>query len=355
MQIQARQKARHKLPEWYRQEGIIFPPLLSVEQASSEVTARFKAGLVSGRRLADLSGGMGVDTFYLGQSFKEVDYVEQQPELAELATHNFRVLGAGHIRAHKLGAEAFLQQIPSGYDTLFLDPARRDEHARKVFRLEACSPDVIHLQDRLLAKAGQVLIKTAPLLDINAALKSLRNVSAVYVVAVGQECKEVLYLLERDVAHEARIHAVQWQHGETRVFTFGRSEERKAQPAFAEPQYYIYEPHAAILKAGAFNSLSERLGVDKLHPNSHLYTSEKLISGFPGRIFVCEKIISYSRKALRKELAGDKANITTRNFPDSVQQIRKKTGLKDGGDIYLLATTNLHGKPVILVCRKEGR
>ncbi|MFP4293658.1 MAG: THUMP-like domain-containing protein [Cyclobacteriaceae bacterium] len=351
-QLQARQKAKLKCPEWHQQEGLIFPPPLSVEQASSEATARYKSRLVSGHQLADLTGGMGIDTFYLGQQFEQVDYVEQQAELAELARHNFEVLQARHIRVHASDAEGFLLSLRTEPDTIYLDPARRDLHARKVFRLQDCTPDVIALQETLLSRAPRVLLKTAPLLDIEAALQSLKNVASVYVVAVDQECKEVLYLMQRGWSAEPEIHAIHLQHGQEQVFRFFRSAESEAKVAYTEPQTYIYEPNAALMKAGAFRSLAAELGLAKLHPNSHLYTSEELKQDFPGRIFFCDKISSYNKKALKKELKSDKANISTRNFPDSVQQIRKKTGLKEGGDTYLLATTHIHGKPILLICRK---
>ena len=351
-QIQARQKARHKFPEWYQLEGVVFPPVLSVEQASSEATARFKAKLLNGEHLLDLTGGMGVDAYYLGQSFRKVEYVEQQQGLAEIAQHNFSQFNADHIRVHQAEATSFLESLAHPVDCIYLDPARRDEHARKVFRLEDCSPDVVALKDKLLAKSNRVFIKTAPLLDISAALAELQEVSRVWVIAVRQEVKEVLYLLEREPIQEPVITAVHLQGEGERTFTFSQIEEASASVQYAEPDKYIYEPNAAILKAGAFKSIAQRFEVKKLHPNSHLYTSKPLIEDFPGRIFQLQAISKYNRKALKKILSEGKANISTRNFPDSVQQIRKKTGLKDGGDAYVFATTGPDNDRILLICGK---
>jgi 16S rRNA G966 N2-methylase RsmD len=353
MQIQARQKARLKLPEWYQTPGIIFPPALSVEQASSEQTARFKAGLLSGQKLVDLTGGMGVDSYYLGHAFKQVHYVEQQPNLVSLAEHNFHQLGAENITSHQADANDFLEKLPEKVDCIYLDPARRDEHARKVFRLQDCSPDITELQSLLLSKAEQVLIKTAPLLDIQAAIREISHVRQVWVVAYRNECKEVLYLMEANPEVEPTISTVNLQEEGNEAFEFRLSAEAGVDVRYSQPKSFIYEPNAAILKAGAFRSLAGAFAVNKLHPNSHLYTSDELLPDFPGRIFSVEAVSPYSRKSLKKLLPGNKANITVRNFPESVSQIRKKTGWKDGGEIYIFATTDPADKPVLVLCRKQ--
>ena len=336
-QIQARRKAKDKLPEWYATEGVLYPPLLSMEQCSSQWAAQFKQGLVHGQQLVDLTGGAGVDTYYLSQSFHQTHYVEQQASLAELAKHNFSVLGAGPIQIHTTTAERFLTAQHAPVDCLYLDPARRDGHARKVFQLEDCSPNVVELRDLLLTKARTVLIKTAPLLDIEATVTTLGAVTHVYVVAVNGEVKEVLYVLSGESPAEPLITAVNLaKHAEQR-FSFYRSQESQAEVAYSNPLRYLYEPHAALMKAGAFKLTAQRLGLYKLHPNTHLYTTEHRVPDFPGRAFECQAVIPYQKKAVRKHLPHLKANITTRNFPDSVASIRKKLGLKDGGEIYLFA------------------
>lgn len=352
VQIQARKKARHKLPKWYQLDKIVFPPPLSVEQASSEQTARFKAGLLNGQHLVDLTGGMGVDTFHLSQSFEQVDYVEQQKNLVAFATHNFQQLGASNITVHTSDALSFLNTMSKKVDCIYLDPARRDEQAKKLFQLQDCNPDVVALQSQLLAQANQVLIKTAPMLDIQSAVKALDYVSQIWVVSVKNECKEVLYLLEPTDRKEPIINAVNLLDSGTQHFDFTRTEETEAKPKYSEPLYYLYEPNASVLKAGAFQKIAVTYGLAKLHINSHLYTSVHLRADFPGRVFKMLAQTKYNRKSLRSLVPDGKANISVRNFPESVPQIRKKTGIKDGGELYIFATTCIPQQRLMLVCQR---
>ncbi|MDF9796192.1 hypothetical protein OKW21_001455 [Catalinimonas alkaloidigena] len=351
-QIQARQKAKQKFPEWYETSGIVFPPSLSVEQASSEITARYKATLVSGSHLLDLTGGMGIDTYYLSQSFQKTDYVEQQSALFELVRHNFKVLANTSIRPHHANAEDFLAQLNHTVDCIYLDPARRDDQKRKVFRLEDCTPNVIELQSRLLEESKQVLIKTAPLLDIQAALRSLKHVKKIIVIAVNQDCKEVLYLLDKRHDDEPELETVYFFGDALQTFSFSKSQEEAAKVYYAEPLNYIYEPNTAILKAGAFKVIAEAFQLKKLHPNSQLYTSTILNADFPGRIFQMKTICKYNKKALKAVLPSLKANLSTRNFPESVAQIRKKTGLKEGGNTYVFATTDIQNNHILIITEK---
>lgn len=349
-QIKARQKAKKKLPEWYQTEGIIFPPLLSMEQCSSEATAKFKSSLVSGLTAVDLTGGTGVDTYYLSRRFDQVDYVEQNPSLAAIAKYNFKQLGASTIKTHASDAESFLSSIDS-VDLIYLDPSRRDDTNRKVFRLSDCSPDVTQLLSELLAKAQQVMIKASPMLDIDAALQDLKWVSQVYVVAVGNECREVLYLLSPQATASPLIKAIDIA-SEKDAFIFTREEETQSLVSFSEPLQYLYEPNAAILKAGAFRSVAHQLKLAKLHPHTHLYTSDQPVKNFPGRIFRIEAVVPYQKKKVKEHIPDDKVNITTRNFSDSVATIRKKLGMKEGGDTYLFATQTQEQKRMIIITRK---
>ena len=350
-QLQSRRKAQHKLPEWHATEGLLFPPALSMEQCSSEATARYKSSLLHGQRLVDLTGGAGVDTYYLSQSFAHTDYVEQHESLAQLARHNFAVLGTSTIRTHATSAEKFLVTLSEPADAIYLDPARRDAQARRVFQLADSTPDVLELQDTLLAKSTTVLLKTAPLLDIQATLRVLNNVNQVHVVAVRNEVKEVVYRMDRGFDGEPEITAVNLQTISEAAFPFLRSEEARAEATYADPLTYLYEPHAALMKAGAFKLIAQRFGLSKLHPNTHLYTSDRLVNEFPGRTFRCQAVVPYQKKAVRKLLSEPKANITTRNFPDTVATVRKKLGLKDGGDVYLFAARLSFEKPSIIVTR----
>ena len=351
-QIQSRQKAARKIPEWYHQAGIIFPPPLSVEQSSSEVTAKYKAALLSGTSLVDITGGGGVDTYYCGKSFAEVHYVEREALLCELADHNFKALGLP-VRVHHASAEEFLFSITEEFDVIYIDPARRDANNKKLFLLKDCEPDIRNLLPELLKKGKKVLIKASPMLDIHQVEDQLEPVKEIHIIAVANEVKEVLYLLERGWQGSTKIATVNLNK-DTGVtedsFTLTRNEERGALVSYSHPQKYLYEPNKAVLKAGAFKSIASRFDLVKLHPNSHLYSSEKLIN-FPGRVFECLELVPYQKKALLKSLPDKKANITTRNFPDTVQAIRKRTGIKEGGNTFIFATTNIDDKLMMIICK----
>ncbi|MDR0832599.1 MAG: SAM-dependent methyltransferase [Candidatus Symbiothrix sp.] len=393
-----------KIPSWATIDGIQYPPRLSLEQCSSEITALYKSHLLSSScggskgeaALVDLTGGFGVDTAFLAPDFSHADYVEQQSGLVEIAAHNFSVLGLP-VRTHVADAVDYLQAM-SPVDCIYLDPARRDGAGKKVMRIANCSPDVAQIQDLLLEKAPTVLIKLSPMLDIHAALNDLNHVAEIHVVSVDNECKELLFMMKRDFAGEPPIICVnlvgatlavahdtvvahdttvthdtattqqgqgQGQALPLRQIKFYYSGEQSAVPHYCESvKKYLYEPNVAILKAGFFKGIATRYKVEKLHPNSHLYTSHELISDFPGRIFEVEsQAKSLSKNSLREFLkestAGahpggrplEQANITTRNFPMSTAGLRKKLRLKEGGDVYLFATTI--GKKAILIKTKK--
>ncbi len=349
-QIAARQILTDKVPSWARCPEVEFPPHLSVEQCSSEAAARYKSGLLSGHSLVDLTGGLGVDCHFLSQRFAQTDYVEREPHLAALAAQNFSVLG-DKIAVHQADCEAFLPTMPP-VDAIYLDPARRDVAGRKTVALADCTPNVADLQELLLEKAQQVLVKLSPMLDIALLVRELRCVKAVHIVATGNECKEVLALLERDFMGEPTIFAVNLPDNE--VFAFRLSDEKQAACLWADRlQRYLYEPNAALLKAGAFRSVAVRYNLRKLHINSHLYTSDELLPNFPGRQFEVVGAASFDKK-IGKTLLADvaKANLTVRNFPLSVADLRKKLHIAEGGDIYLFATTLADGQRVIVRCRK---
>lgn len=351
-QLLALRKVRDKIPDWYN-PALRFPPQLSIEQASSERTARFKASLFSGARMADLTGGLGVDAWAWAARFIQVAYVEQNPELVAAAGHNFNVLGVHNIDCRQAKAEDFLAAATEPFDLLYLDPARRNLQQRKVFRLEDCQPDVLALQSILLSRAPQVLVKTAPWLDLKMAVRQFATVSRIWVVSVADECKEVLYLLEADAppADEVPVTAVALGN-DIQQFTFSWREEGTAVAPLSAPQQYLYEPDAAVLKAGAFRSFAERFGLSKLHANTHLYTSNQLRMDMPGRKFKLEMVCKYDRKAVQSAVPGGKANLATRNFPDPAEVVRRQLGLADGGDLYLFAVTTADEKKAILVTRK---
>lgn len=357
-QIIARQKAHHKLPTWYANQQLIFPPALSVEQASSEQTARYKASLVKGDLLVDLTGGMGVDSWAFAQRVEQVIYVERNETLAALTAHNLPLLSDLTIPVTILAQDGleFLQKYPKAPDWIYLDPARRDDQGGKVVRLDNCEPNVVELWPLLRQKAHYILLKTSPLIDIDATLRQLPGVEAVYIVAVQNEVKEVLFVAGQLSAEldQVWLTAVNLTNAEPVVFRFRRNDERTADIRFGNPERYIYEPNAALLKAGAFRILAARLGLKKLAPNSHLYTSSEQID-FPfGRTFVVQAICKPDRKSLQSALANQplKANLTVRNFPQSAEELKKKLGLHDGGDIYMLATSLQNGDKRLLITKK---
>ncbi|AKD03122.1 RsmD family RNA methyltransferase [Pontibacter korlensis] len=355
LQIKARQKAAQKLPTWVENPQVVFPVALSVEQSSSEITAAYKASLVKGKQLVDLTGGFGVDCFYFSRSFAQVIHVEQNQELQEIAKYNFGLLDAENITSINTTAEEFLSGFEGKADILYLDPARRGNHEQKLHLLQDCEPDVLRLLPLLFQKAEAVLLKTSPMLDIEQALQELGHVEQVWVVALQNEVKEVLYLLKPEAPAPADVPRTAVNllpQANPQLLTFSRTQEEAATPVYNDPREFIYEPNAAILKAGAYRYLGQHLALSKLHPNSHLYTSVQLLPHFPGRSFRCLGISRYNKKELLKQLLEKKANITVRNFPESVADIRKKTGIKEGGQTYLFFTTDMHQKPIVLLCEK---
>jgi hypothetical protein len=363
-QIAGRQAVKHKIPSWHECDNLLYPTRLPLEQCSSEAAARYKASLLDGRSFVDLTGGFGVDTAFIAARFPEAVYVEQQAELAALARHNFPLLGLPHIQIHPADSRQFLQTMQP-VDCLYLDPARRAPSGRKIVQIADCEPDILALQDQLLSKADRVLIKLSPMLDLHAAQKSLKNIRQIHIVSVDNECKELLFLLQKGPAEEPPVFCVHITPTAIQTDVFTVSEEKMALPACISaadctplasaptPLQYLYEPNPSLLKGGFFKSLAHRYAVAKLHPDSHLYTSDRLLPTFPGRIFRIESVSSFNKKALQTALqATPCAHIATRNFPLTAQQLRSRLKLKDGGDTYLFATTLVDGGRVLVRTRK---
>ena len=353
-QIAGRQIAEAKLPSWASEPDLFYPRHLSMEQCSSEATALYKACLVQGDTFTDLTGGFGVDCSFLSRSFHTSHYVERQSELCDLARHNFPLLGL-NVEVHHQDGVSYLQQMQP-VDCIYLDPARRDGHGGKTVAISDCEPDLCELEELLVTKARTVLVKLSPMLDLSLALKELRYVREVHIVSVQNECKELLLLLSKDsLAPEVRIHCVQLlAGGEKRHYAFTQEQERSADcPLAPAVGAYLYEPNASILKAGAYRSLTQAYPVKKLHTSSHLYTSDDLVTDFPGRTFKVNAVSGFGKKELKDLLGGlEKANLTIRNFPSSVAELRKRLKLKEGGDDYLFATTLANGEKVLVHCRK---
>jgi hypothetical protein len=348
-QIAAKQKAKTKLPTWFNTKNILYPSKISVEQTSSEKTAEYKSQLVSGESLIDLSGGFGVDDFYFAQKVKQIIHCEINDELSQIVKHNFEQLKVTNIDCFSGDSYDILKSRNTTHDWLYIDPSRRNEAKGKVFMLTDCLPNVPENLDYYFGFAPNIMMKTAPLLDISAGLSELKNVNAIHIVALENEVKELLWVLEKEYSNSIEIVTVNLFKNKTEEFTFELDVECQAN--FGLPQKYLYEPNAAIMKSGGFDVVSSQFKLDKLHQHSHLYTSETLID-FPGRRFTIEKVIGYHKNDMKSTLENQKANITTRNFPDSVEIIRKKWKIKDGGNLYCFFTTDVNNTKIVLLCSK---
>jgi hypothetical protein len=336
-QIGGRRRIKFKLPTWYKTKGIIYPPTINLEQCSSEATAKFKASMVSeGKFGIDLTGGLGIDTYHFSRHFSKFIFVEPDGMLLTIAKHNHGLLGANNIEYVNTSAEFFISQ-PTVSDFIYIDPSRRS-HQQKVFKLADCLPNVVDLLPIFFGKTEQVLIKTSPLLDLQQGLRELKNAAQIYVVAVDNECKELLFKVTKTIdQQEIQCVDLNTVGKIVQQFSFDIEEEKNSRVNFSSPLNWLYEPSASILKAGAFKMVGIRNKVLKLHPSSHLYTSEERVVSFPGRTF---KILNHLKlsKELRDAFPNGQANILTRNFPLSVEEIKKKTGLKEGGIPYLICT-----------------
>ena len=332
-QIKGRKVAEKKFP-FLNQENIIFPPNLNLEQASSQDTADFKKQFFKGKKFVDLTCGFGIDAYFLSQNFEKITLIEQNTELLDIVKHNWEVLGRkANFINQKL--EDFLTNNKEKFDLIYLDPARRDNHNRKVFLLEDLSPNIIEIQEQLSDISTEILIKLSPLIDIQHLVSSLQNIYKIWIIAVKNEVKEVLVYLKK-TENQPEISCINLQSSEPE-FHFNLDDEKYCQSELSFPKKYIYIPNNSVLKSGAFNLVSEKFGLRKLHQNTHIYTSEEKIEHFPGRIFETEEINS---KAIKK---GEQFNIITKNFPLKPEEIKKKYKIKDGGNQYLIAVKSLSG------------
>ena len=354
-QIAGRQKAKTKLPTWAAIDGIIYPPHLSMEQCSSEQTARYKASLAGkGALMVDLTAGFGVDMAFMSQGFQKAVYVEQQAPLCAISSENFKLLGLNHIEVVCADGIEYLHQLNHA-DLIFLDPARRDDHGARTYGIADCTPNVLELRDELLQKADHIIIKLSPMLDWRKAVEDLGNVNEVHIVSVDNECKELLLILSKEEKPLKLFCANNDQvfEGDQGNWLNDSSAAEIRVPVPLISQAYLFEPNASIMKAGCFTLLEQRFKVSQLDKNSHLFVSDSDISDFPGRRFSIEKTTSMNKRELKAALAGiDKANITVRNFPLSVAELRKRLKLKEGGDLYLFATTIAGHQHQLFLCRK---
>ncbi len=349
-QITTKQKAKDKLPTWYSTENIIYPSKISLEQTSSELTAIYKSSLVSGDSLIDLTGGFGVDDFYFSKTIQHVTHCEINEELSKIVTHNFNLFNLKNCNCIVGNSQQILEDLNQKLDWIYIDPSRRNDTKGKVFMLKDCSPNVPELMDFYFNYSSNILIKTAPILDISAGILELKNVKEIHVVAVENEVKELLWILEKGCNNAIKIKAINILKNNTETY-FSSIPETVLQVNYDFPKKYLYEPNSAIMKSGLFNSVATTFKIDKLHKNSQLYTSSTLID-FPGRIFEIVSIHPYNKNEMKTLLENKKANITIRNFPETVENIRKKWKIKDGGNTYCFFTTDKNDSKIVLLCNK---
>ena len=347
-QIAGRQKARTKIPSWAAIDGIVYPPHISMEQCSSEQTARYKAQIAGkGAKMVDLTAGFGVDMAFMSDGFKEAIHVEQQPQLCAISSENYKRLGMHHIQVVCSDGVEYLHQMEHA-DLIFIDPARRDQHGGRTYGIADCTPNVLEIIDEMLKKADRVMIKLSPMLDWQKAVSDVGHVSEVHIVSVGNECKELLLIVEKTEA-PLKIYCV----NDDSIFSYTLNDEIGDFCEEPTSPAYLYEPNASVMKAGCFDLISKRFGISQPDANSHLFISDKAIENFPGRGFVIDRICTMNKRELKEALTGiDKANIATRNFPLSVADLRKRLKLKDGGEVYIFATTDAKKGHLLMVCRK---
>lgn len=364
-QIQGWQIARRKLPKWAACDGVIFPPHLSMEQCSSEPTAQYKLNLAMewaervghASRMTDLTGGFGVDFSFTSCAFAAATYVERNEQLCHIVEHNLPLLGLNNATVVCADAVEYLSTVEP-QTMLFLDPARRDEHGAKTVMLADCTPDVVQLLPKLLEKSRFTMLKLSPMLDWHKAVDDLQGtVREVHIVSVGGECKDLLLVLSTVVESELKVYCANLSTASDTsslfVYTPGSSAPVANSTFNIQHSTFLHEPNASIMKAGCFDELAAAYGVSPVSRNSHLFLSDEPVEDFPGRSFVVGRVTTMNKGELRKALVGiEKANIATRNFPLTVAELRKRLKIKDGGDVYIFATTTAEGEHLLLISRK---
>lgn len=341
-QIVCKQKAETKLPTWFKAENILYPERINIEQTTDERVAAFKSSLFKGNALLDASGGFGVDSFYFSKKFKEVIHCELNPDLSAVVNHNFKQLQAKNIKCFAENSEDVLKLLNQKFDVIYVDPSRRNETKGKVFMLKDCEPNLPVLQDLYFTFANTLVVKTAPILDVSAALEELKNVQTIYAIALENEVKELLWVLEKDYLSLPKRIAVNISKKETYSTKEGHQETQ-----YSLPLTYLYEPNAAIMKLNLFTALEQY----KLHEHSHLFTTDELVD-FPGRQFIIDKVLSFNKKEIQANVANKKMNVATRNFPLKPEEIKKKYKIKDGGTVFAFFTTNYKNEKIIVLCTK---
>jgi 16S rRNA G966 N2-methylase RsmD len=347
------EKLPNKMPQWEVFTGLLAPSRVSFEQSSSEFTGNFKRSILNGKKGIDLTGGFGIDSFHLSQNLDSFLYIEQNTELSEVVDYNFKLLGLKNIEIKNTTAEEFLSSSTGKFDFVFLDPARRNDQNKKMVGIEDCQPNLLEIKDQLLSISPVILVKYSPLLDLSISIHQLKNIHKIFILAEKNEVKEVLFLIKNNEEFNPEIECINLNSKNiVERFNYYYEEEKTAISNLSEPKAFLYEPNAAILKAGAFKQIGTKLNLNKLGVHSHLYTFDAELEDFPGRSFKIIKVMNFDKKKITEALSEGKANITCRNFPLKPEEIRKKIGIKDGGDQYLFFTEDKNKQKVVILCDK---
>lgn len=348
-QITAKQKAKLKLPSWFTTKNILYPSKISVEQTSSEKTAEYKASLVNGNTLIDLSGGFGIDDFYFAKSFNKVIHCEINEDLSQIVQHNYKQLNSLNIECLTGNSTDILKELNQKFDCIYVDPSRRNDEKGKVFMLKDCEPNVPKLLDFYFTFSNKIIIKTAPILDIQAGLSELKFVKNIHIVALENEVKELLWEIEFGFTGEISIVTINIEKENIQKSKILINDDSYSK--YSLPQNYLYEPNASLLKSGKFDTIGNVFKVNKLHQHSHLFTSENLVD-FQGRRFKIVNSFPFDKETGKNYLLKQKMNIATRNFPLKPEDIKKKFKIVDGGTVFAFFTTNIENQKIILFCEK---
>ena len=353
-QIEGYGIAKKKLPEWTKTDNIWFPPRLSMEQCSSETTARYKQAIAERlgcKVLIDLTGGFGIDFSYMARNMENAFYIEQQEVLCNIASHNFPLMGLQNIKIYNTACEEFWNQYVSDSTTaekqrekilIYLDPARRNNKGEKVFSINDCTPDVTLLQDSLLENSAYIMLKLSPMLDIAQARRQLKDISEIHIVSVKGECKELIFVMSKD-SDRQHYYCVNLETDEAPFTSDTSATTEQAEiaiPSEITEGAFLFEPNASIMKAGVQNAFARRYNLKKLHPMSNLFLGKEPIQNIPARQFIIERMSDFQKGNLKSFMQDIRqANLTIRNFPSTVEDLKKRLKIKDGGNIYLFATT----------------
>jgi hypothetical protein len=351
-QIAARQRMQKKLPSWVVKDEIVFPAKLNLAQSSSEITAKYKAGIIKNSKIADLTCGFGIDSFAFAETNTKVYSVEKDELLYQLVAHNADVFGLNNIHIENTTAALFLNSIKSKLDWIYIDPSRRDEAKNRVFLFEDCQPNILKLMLVLKTKCDLLLMKTSPLIDLTYGIKELNYVKNIHIVCVENEVKELLWELDFSAENtHPNFISIQFKKDKTYRFEINK-DDAAIEIEYSKPLDFLYEPNAALMKVGKFNQLAAVFQLKKIHPNSHLFTSSELQNDFPGRTFAIQKVEEYKPKLLKKRLKGKKINISTRNFPIVAKDLIRLLNTRDGGENYVFFTTQFNHQKIVITCLK---